>query len=372
MLNYEYPPLGGGAGNATAHLLREFSEIGGVSVDLVTSSTRARRVEDLFPNVTAHFLNIGKSGNIHYQTNRDLLTYSWKAWRYARRLVQRNRYDLCHAFFGIPCGYIARRLGLPYVVSLRGSDVPFYNSRFAWPDRLIFQRMSRRIWRDSKGVVANSDGLRNLALETAPHQEIGVIPNGVDTEFFRSAPRSGDGLNVVCVSRLIARKGLGDLIRAVSLVGDPDVRLLLAGSGNRRLDLQKLARNLGVADRVAFLGFVPHEEINRVYREGDLFVLPSLNEGMSNTVLEAMACGLPVVMTDTGGARELIRRGENGFLVPHRSPRAIADRIRYYRDHPAKRDEHGAESRRRAEEMNWRRVAEAYLRLYRDVAREGD
>ena len=204
LLNYEYPPLGGGAANATAHLLREFAQDPELNIDLVTSSTGISRVEELSERITAHFLDIGKEGNLHYQTNRDLLAYSWRAYRYAKHLAKRTKYDLCHAFFGIPCGYIARKLGFPYIVSLRGSDVPFYNERFHYPDRLVFKRLSVRIWSRAAWVVANSAGLRDLALRSAPKQRIEVIYNGVDTTAFQPAsePRQeGQGLRVLAAFR---------------------------------------------------------------------------------------------------------------------------------------------------------------------------
>src|SRR3989344_4881417 len=130
VLNYEFPPLGGGAGNATYYLLKEFAKYPDLEIDLVTSSVDTFRVEKFAGNITIHFLNIGKRGNLHYQTNQKLLMYSWKSYWYSKKLMEEKEYDLCHAFFGIPCGYVAMMLRLPYIVSLRGSDVPFYNKRF--------------------------------------------------------------------------------------------------------------------------------------------------------------------------------------------------------------------------------------------------
>ena len=367
LLNYEFPPLGGGAGNATAYLLREFARDPEIRLDLITSSTDAAREEAFSENIRIHFLDIGKTGGLHYQSNRNLLAYSWKAFSYGRRLVRANHYDVCHAFFGIPCGFIARKLGLPYIVSLRGSDVPFYNERFRVLDRLLFKRLSVRIWQGAAWVVANSTGLRNLALESAPNQPIEVIHNGVDTEAFRPAHRRGDGVRVVCVARLIRRKGIEYLIRAISQLPDWDIRLTIAGNGNQEGALRALAHELGVAARVEFAGFVDHDAIAAVYRQHDVFVLPSLNEGMSNTVLEAMACGLPLILTDTGGTAELLEPEANGFTVAMRSAEDIAAKLRWYAENPEMIRRHGQRSREIAESRGWRSVAEAYKKLYRSI-----
>jgi L-malate glycosyltransferase len=368
-LNYEYPPLGGGAANATAYLLREFTKRGDISVDLVTSSTDTFAVDTLSDAIRIHRLDIGKGGNPHYQTNGELLRYARRAKTYARRLMRERCYDLCHAFFGIPCGYIARGLGLPYIVSLRGSDVPFYNPRFRVLDRIIFQRMSRKIWRDAARVVANSEGLRQLALKTAPEQAIAVIPNGVDTTAFTPSVRIRSGLRVLCVSRLIARKGIDVLLEALARIDDPMVTLRLVGRGDQEEDLKTHAATLGITDRVEFAGYVPHEELPRLYQEADAFALPSKNEGMSNTVLEAMACGLPLLLTDTGGTSELLRDGENGFIIKDNSPADIAEKLRNYAAHPEWLNTQGAASRGRAEKMSWRAVADAYAALYEQLAR---
>lgn len=103
---------------------------------------------------------------------------------YARKLQAEKNYDMVHAFFGIPCGLVAMLLKIPYLVSRRGSDVPFYNRRFYWLDKLIFKRLSRIDWSKAKKVVANSVGLKELALKSSPGLQISMIYNGVDLDRF--------------------------------------------------------------------------------------------------------------------------------------------------------------------------------------------
>ena len=365
VLNYEYPPLGGGAANATAHLLREYAKLPDLEIDLVTSGIGPARIEQPWPNIPIHFLDIGKTHGLHYQTNRDLLVYAYKALSYARQLKYQKPYALCHAFFGIPCGYIARKLNMPYIVSLRGSDVPFYNPRFKWPDRLVFRRLSRGIWAHAAAVVANSEGLRDLALKTAPQQAISIIPNGVDTDTFRPAdqPRPEGPLRVLCVARLIPRKGIEYLVQALAQLPET-VQLTLAGKGNHEDYLRALVQELGLSSRIQFLGEVSHENLLPIYQNHDVVELPPLNEGMSNTALEAMASGLPLIMTDTGGTQELLTDGENGHVIPMRSCDAITVALQHYIAHPVIRAEHGRSSRDRAESMNWASVAQAYSELF--------
>lgn len=360
MLNYEFPPLGGGAGNAMSYLLKAFALVPDVEIDVVTSSTDTFKIEQLSPRITLHLLDIGKRDTLHYQSMRELLSYSWKAYRYCRRLMSTKEFDLTHAFFGIPCGYVAMRLGLPYVVSLRGSDVPSYNKRFGLLDRLLFARISKRVWRNARAVVANSEQLQTLALATSPTQRISVIHNGVDTEEFAptTKPVSAGKLSIISVGRLIERKGYFYLLEA--LAGLPGVELVLVGDGPLRKKLENMANARGVQTR--FLGAVPHSEVVACLRAADVFVLPSLHEGMSNAVLEAMACGLPVIRTDTGGSREMVR--SNGRVVPPADAQALRAAIEVYRSHPHLIVEHGAAARTLAMEMGWRSAAEQYRQVY--------
>jgi glycosyltransferase involved in cell wall biosynthesis len=364
LLSYEYPPLGGGAGVAMQYLLRGLSQTEGLAADLVTSAVDRHHVEHLEGEVAVHYLDIGKAGSIHYQTNRELLAYSVKSYMYARRLLRQHHYDLVHAFFGIPSGYIASKLPLPYIVSLRGSDVPFYNKRFERLDRLFFKRMSRRVWQRAAFVVANSEGLKALALESSPTQEIGVVYNGVDTDRFRPgriAPKKGKRRVIVSTGRLIERKGYQFLIEA--LRGVDDFELQLVGDGNMGETLRAMASDLGVP--VNLLGKKTREEIVPILQAADIFVLPSLNEGMSNALLEAIACGLPVVVTDVGGSRELVK--DNGFVVEKGSPKALRKALLEYQGNPALVKSHRKASRKKALTMSWQKMSHAYVALYEKV-----
>ncbi len=363
MLNYEYPPLGGGAGNANHYLLREFAKQAGVTIDLVTSSVAKSNIERFSEDITIHYLDIGKKGNAHYQTNKDLLSYSYRAYFYAKKLTRNHRFDLVHAFFGIPCGYLARKLKLPYIVSLRGSDVPFYNKRFERLDKLFFQRMSRNIWKHARFVVTNSEGLKQLALKTSPLEKIDVIWNGVDTDAFTPPPKrtTGKKISAVSTGRLIQRKGYQHLIRALEGMNDWD--LVLIGDGNMTDELKNLANHLRVD--VRFVGKKNRDDVISYLRQADIFVLPSSNEGMSNSLLEAISCGLPVIVTDVGGSRELVKG--NGYIVEKENPAALKTALQNYVKNRELLTLHGKASREIALSLSWRNASRQYLDLYNKI-----
>jgi phosphatidylinositol alpha-1,6-mannosyltransferase len=175
--------------------------------------------------------------------------------------------------------------------------------------------------------------------------ELVHLTPGVDVDTFRpdvdgSSVRAQHGLTgrpvIVCVSRLVARKGQDTLIHALPAIRRqvPDVALLLVGAGGYRDELETLAGSLGVADAVVFTGGVAHAELPAHFAAGDVFAMPCRTrragmdvEGLGIVYLEASATGLPVLVGDSGGAPDAVRDGETGYVVDGRNPAAVADRL---------------------------------------------
>ncbi|MCA9497448.1 MAG: glycosyltransferase family 4 protein [Nanoarchaeota archaeon] len=371
LLNYEFPPLGGGAANATKYLLREFSKYKDLEITFVTSSINEFKIEKFSNNIEIHYLDIGKKGkNLHFQSNRELLSYTLKANKYAQKLKKKIDFDLVHAFFGIPCGHIAKKLNLPYIVSLRGSDVPFYNSRFKYYDKFFFKGLSKKVWKGAEFVVANSKYLKDLALQSCPEQDIKIIYNGVNLEEFK---RNGNDLEnslskkfeILSVGRLIERKGLKYLLEALKDV--KNVSLTIVGDGPLKENLISLAKDYNIDAK--FLGDINHDEIPKYYKKADIFVLPSLSESMSNTILEAIAASLPIITTKTG-PQEIIKG--NGFIVNIESPKEIKDAIIELRDNPLLKKNMGKRSFEIAKDLSWEKIALEYYKLYVECFKKND
>jgi len=371
--NYEFPPLGGGAGNASAYILKEYAKLPEIEVDFVTSSFDEQlHLENFGGNVTIHRLPIGKNqNNIHYQTKKELLQYAWQSYRYARKLTKEKKYDLSHSFFSVPCGFVSMLLkwefGIPYIVSLRGSDVPGYSERFGLLYKVITP-IIKFIWQQSYFVISCSQGLRDLALQALPKKEIGVVNNGIDiNEFFPDHSKvNPDQFQIVCISRVTPRKGIRFLVQAFKVLAGryTQIRMIIAGEGNELESLRQLVQGLGIEDKVVFLGAVPHDKVLEHYQKANVFVLPSLNEGMSNTMLEALACGLPIVATDTGGTKELVRDGKNGLIVKMKDSHDLVEKIEKIMLDRELEKRMGVASRLMAEELSWGKVAGQYVDLY--------
>lgn len=372
MVNYEFPPIGGGGANAHLNLLREFKAMP-LHIDVLTSGLGPRdTVETLAPNITLHRLAIRKK-DLHYWRKLEVLHWLRRAVPYYGRLVRTRRPHLVHAFFAFPSGLLpwTTRRGLPYLLSLRGSDVPGFNPRLGLDYRLLAP-LFRSIWHNAAAVVANSSGLAQLARRFAPGLDVPVIPNGIDTDRF--APRPDEPphspLRLLTVARLVRRKRLDILIRAVALLRDRGLaaRLDIAGDGNLAPELTALIESLSLAGCVRLLGRREPAYMPALYRENDLFLMASLHEGMSNAMLEALAAGLPVLTTPCEGADELVT--SSGRLLDP-TPAAFADAAADLARNPQQYTRLSAAARQTAQTYTWSRAAQQYFDIYRDILARG-
>ena len=376
MFDNEFPPLGGGTGVVNLHLLEEMAVRPDVTVDLVTSSrTKARYETEVFADRITIYKVPVDNRNIHHATNRELLRYSWRGLRLARQLASTHRYDVSFAFAGVPAGAISYLVGLthglPYMLSLQGPDVPGFEARYNYLYPMLTPIITR-IWRHAGVVTAISAEQVALAHRTMPQLPLVTIPNGVDTNAFVPATRTlGRPFTMICVARLIERKGQHHLLQAFAQLraASPEpMALIFVGTGDAEPQLREMAANLQVADAVTFKGFVPREHMPPVYHEADVFVLPSQHEGMSIALLEAMASGLPVVVTDTGGTAELVTQGANGEIVPWGDVPMLTTALQRLANDVEQRQRMGEESRCRALAFGWPALAARYLELCARIA----
>jgi glycosyltransferase involved in cell wall biosynthesis len=291
--------------------------------------------------------------------------------------VREFRPDVVHIFFGIPdgpIGWLLKRVhGLPYLISLRGADVPSDEVKRFVKHYKVLRPFIRWLWRDADALVAVSNGLRSYAHETAPDLPIQVIPNAIDlSEFTPALHREMDGpVHLLYVGRFNVFKNVETLIEAVGKLDQMDVgdfELELVGEGEQRPVLERMVSDLGLTRRVRFTGWVARDRIADHYRRADIFVTATTWEGMPNTVLEAMACGLPIVGTQASGLHELVRDGVNGYLVTIKDPNALAEALARLIDNGYERRRMGRQSRRLAErEFAWEYIAGQYVRVYEQV-----
>jgi glycosyltransferase involved in cell wall biosynthesis len=202
-----------------------------------------------------------------------------------------------------------------------------------------------------------------------------LVPEGIDLPRWRrlaqQVPHTGDGATILCVARQYPRKLVADLLRALPTVRRalPRARAVIAGDGPEHARLRALAAELGLDGAVTFTGALPDEELARLYRQADLFCLPSVQEGFGIVFLEAMACGLPVVAARAAAIPEVVPDRQAGLLVPPGDVAALAHALVELLARPRQRAGYGAFGREYVERFDWDRVAQMFLEQVAPFAR---
>jgi len=305
-------------------------------------------------------------------TISEMVSFMVHAGSAVRGIVRSERIEGIIAFFSFPSGPAAwwahRATGVPYVISLRGGDVPGAESRLALVHRCLGP-FRRRILRSARAVVANSPGLKAMSEKTDP-VAVQMIPNGVDTEFFvPAAPARPRNLppRLLFVGRFQAQKNLLWLLEQLAEIRRASrlsFALDLVGDGPLRPALAARVHELGLADVVQFHGWKDRAELRAYYQAADLVINPSLYEGMPNVVLEAMACGRPVLASRVPGNEAAVVDRVTGWLFPAADAGGFSECVRTLLTRPDIGAELGIRARERAErEYPWSRTAQSYLEL---------
>lgn len=278
-----------------------------------------------------------------------------------RMLDEGYDFDLidAHYFYpdGVAAAMLARAFGKPLVITARGSDITLF-PQYALPRRQILWAARRA---DAVITVCNAlrDEVVGMGIEA---DRVVSLRNGVDLELFRPVERTPNAMfTLLAVGHLVPVKAQDLIIGALPLL--PGVRLVLAGDGPDRAKLEALASQLGVTDRVRFLGAVPQAQLRSHYGSADALVLSSSREGWANVLLEAMACGTPVVASRVYGTPEVVAAPEAGVLMAERSYQGVADAVNALRANYPDR----AATRRYAERFSWDDTTEGQLRLFGEI-----
>lgn len=288
----------------------------------------------------------------------------------AIRRLQREGFDFdlidAHYFYpdGVAAALLARWFGKPFVVTARGSDINLIAGH------AIPRFLMRWAAGQAKASIAVSGALRDgLAAIGAERSKLLVLRNGVDLAHFHPVPqvqaRAALGWpaapTLLSVGNLVENKGHHIAIELLAQL--PEFRLAVVGAGPEREALEKLASRLGVAARVVFAGQVAQETLPAYYSAADILILASSREGWPNVLLEAMACGTPVVATAVGGIPEIVSTPSVGRLTADRSAAGFLPLVQSLWDNAPDR----AAVRRYAEMFSWESTTNAQLSLFRTI-----
>lgn len=371
ILNSEYPPIGGGAGTATANLARNLA-MQGMDVKVITA--RFGNLPDLDQSGGFDLIRIQTIRQKADRTNPgEQVLFIFTSLGKCLSLLRKWKPDATWAFFGFPSGVTALVLkvffGIPYIVSLRGGDVPGFRPYNFKVYHRIGGPIIKVVWKHAKMVIANSQGLMRLAQRFYSRVPIQVIPNGVDLDFFKPSPRDGKTTQILFVGRVVYQKGLDLLVKALEGIPKNNWLLSIVGDGSYKEYLHKLIEEKGLTQRIQFHGWCNKEELLPYLAKAQIFVNPSRHEGMPNAVLEAMACGLPIIATRIAGNEDLVQNEKNGFLVEPESIQGLQQALQTLINNRQLCHKMGAASRKLVEDQfSWANSGKQYMQILVDVA----
>jgi teichuronic acid biosynthesis glycosyltransferase TuaC len=291
----------------------------------------------------------------------------------AKLLDQGHRFDLIDAHYFYPDGvaavWLGRHFGIPVCITARGTDLSLIPD-FPAPRRMIVEAAAH-----ADGLITVCQALKDRLVELGTSAErVTVLRNGVDLQRFQPLDRQEARAALGCTRRtlgsvglLIERKGHHHIIQALPSL--PDTDLLIVGDGPERGALERLAKTCGVADRVRFLGLVEQSRLACVYSAMDALVLASSREGWANVLLEAMACGTPVVASSVWGTPEVVAAPAAGVLMASLDAQGVVAGVdRLFAAYPDR-----SETRRYAEQFSWDATTRGQLDLFhRILARQSN
>jgi glycosyltransferase involved in cell wall biosynthesis len=361
MLNYEYPPLGGGAAPVTQAIAEKLVNKNH-EVDILTMGFRDLKREEYINGV--HIYRVPslrkKQGTC---TTHEMLSYCISAALKMPGLLKENRYDINHTHFIIPTGIISNlfQTTLPYLITTHGSDVPGYN-----PDRFGFQHtMIKPIWkkivRNSACITSPTKYMKQLIQRNIDYNNIVIIPNGINPENF--SPQEKDH-KILIVSRLLERKGIQYVLEAMKDISG--YNLVICGDGPYRKNLEKKTEQLKIQNKVHFRGFISHSELKKEYETSAIFILTSVSENFPVVLLEAMSAGCAVITSNTTGCREAV--GNAGLLVEPTNSSDIRQKLMFLIGNDDIRKKLARNSLERIRtELNWDILIKKYITCYENI-----
>jgi L-malate glycosyltransferase len=364
-----YRPFVGGSEIAIEEIVRRLPD---VFFDVFTPYYDSRLPrEESGPNFNIHRVGFGWRG--------DKFLFPLLGYLKAKKIFKKNEPAIIHAFqasYGGGAAWIFKIFNesTPMILTLQeGKDL---DNQYA-----LIRFFRKLITKKSDKITAISNYLKKYAQGLNPKGEILVIPNGVDTADFSKELSYGEllllkdqlgikaGEKVIAnISRLVPKNGITNLIKAFKILSQNNysLKLLLIGDGYQKSELEKLTSDLKLSDKIIFAGQVNYHNLPKYLRISDIFVRPSLSEGLGNAFIEAMAASVPIIGSEVGGIPDFLTDLKTGLFCDPKNPKDIAEKINIILQNEVLRKELVQNALKLAvEKYDWLMIAEQYKNLYR-------
>lgn len=364
---HEHPPVGGGAGMAASNIAQNLALLGH-KVSLVTSLFGRQEQRE--------FLNGYEIFRIDMGRRRDFGSSVWewikfmvKGISFTSSLIRDDKPDYIFAFFTLPAGFIAvnmkKKFNIPVLTSVRGQDVPGFCPKEFRVHHFFASPLFQAVWKRSNVVVVQSKK-QYEKLKKYDVKRLFRSANGVNTGFFKPEKSRKDRAKstILYAGRLTVQKNILWLIQRfydLNKSSQRNTELVIVGEGPEKNKIIDLVSRMSLQAKVSLYPWCSRNDMLKWYQAADIYVLPSLDEGMPNSVTEAMACGLPVIATRVCGTEELIEPGKDGFLFEVNDSLGFMEYLIRLIDNDSLRLQIGDNARLKALRRSWMEVTLDYL-----------
>lgn len=376
VLSYEYPPIGGGGGVMLKNLLQRLNP-NQFSITLVTT---------WFDNLSEHEFDNGieiyrvkSRRKIEWQsTPIEMLSWINFTKRKTEEIINKQKFHLIVSNFVVPGGvvgyFLSKKYNLPYMCISHGHDIPWVKPYSLYPLFFLTQWKIKQIIRNSIGTITLSEELKENAISFVGKSYknlIYKIPNGFDSELFYPRKKSQNTVpKLLFVGRLVSQKGVKTLLKiALELKKQISFELIIVGDGPKRKYMESYCRMNNLFPECVFLGKIKQSELSEIYAASDLLLAPSVSEGMSLTIIEALSCNLHVVTANVSGAKETIISEEKGVIVEKNNYKYFTKYIINYLkiNHNGKINVNKCDAVSNQELYNWNIIANKYSKFINNL-----
>lgn len=369
VLNYEYPPLGGGAGIISKNIAEGLATLGN-EVTVLTTYYEGTE-EDCIENGVRVLRLKSKRKDVFQSNIREMLSWMICAKRFLKKHLQVGKYDLCFANFALPCGEVAYSMKdmfhLPYVIISHGHDIPwFFPEQMMWYHAACYHWIRKICMQSKRNYVQSDEMLSNInAFLGGTTSKNKLIFNGWNRDkFFPDESKRAKKFTILFAGRLVMQKDPMTFLKAIKIAKEKisDFEVHIVGDGAMRKKMEDFVKQNGLENNVIFKNWLTKPEIIAEYQSASLTVMPSLAEGMSMALLEALACGQYVIATKVSNNEKLITAGINGDFIEKKDYKSLADKIIDFHDNKFQHNyivprEHFDTI---AEQFDWKNIVKQY------------
>lgn len=334
ILNYEYPPLGGGAGVITQKIAEGLAKKGH-DICVVTTWFKDQPEDTKIGNL--RIIRLKSLRKKIYQSNPiEMLSWIKESKRFLKKFLLTENFDLCFANFALPGGevayYLKLKFRLPYVIISHGHDIPWFApQQMLWYHAITYHWIKTICSTSERNYVQSEEMKKNIDSFLGKYSfKNKIIYNGWDSSIFCPDYNQRNNIfTILFTGRLVKQKDPMSFLKAIKILKQKidNFKVIILGDGPLRKKMEKFVFSNNLNNVVDFKGWVNKEQMLYFYRLGWVSVLPSLNEGMSIATLEALACGQYVIATKVSNNEDLITPGYNGDFIEKKNPQNIADKI---------------------------------------------